>query len=98
MKKSIMPVLVTLSAFALAFIQGGTTPAQAQSATVQTEQTPQQSEQSGTQDRSRAEDVKIGRDWKAQEGANDHAGAAAADKDHETVGRDWPAHPDSQDR
>lgn len=99
MKKRIaMPALLTLSAFALAFIQGETTPAQAQSAPVQTGQTPQQTEQSRKQDRDRAEDVKIGRDWKAEGGDNDRAGAAAVDKDHETVGRDWRAHPDNQDR
>jgi hypothetical protein len=69
-------------------------PVQAQSAPVQTEQTPQQSDQTRGQDRSRAEDVKISRDWKAQEGDNDHAGSAAADKDHQTVGRDWRAHPE----
>jgi hypothetical protein len=97
MKQTIaMPVLLTLSALGFAFIQTG--PVQAQSAPVQTEQTPQQAEQSREQDRSRAEDVKVGRDWKAQGGDNDRAGRAAADKDHGTVGRDWRAHPDNQNR
>jgi hypothetical protein len=72
-------------------------PVQAQSAPVQTEQTPQQSDQTRGQDRSRAEDVKISHDWKAQGGKNDASGRAAVDKDHETVGRDWRAHPDNRD-
>jgi hypothetical protein len=85
-----------LSALGIAITQGGPTPVLAQSAPVRTEQTPQQSDQSREQDRSRAEDVKIGRDWKVQGGENEHAGAAL-DKDHETVGRDWRAHPDNRD-
>jgi hypothetical protein len=92
------PAFVALSALAFAITQAGVTPVRAQSAPVQTEQTPRQSDQSRAQDRSRAEDVKIERDWKAQGGGDDHAGRAAADKDHETVGRDWRAHPDNKDR
>ena len=88
-----------LVALATVFAGAGTvTPARAQSAPVLKEQTPQQADQSRTQDRERAEDVRVGRDWKAQEGANDRATATAADKDHETVGRDWRAHPDNRDR
>lgn len=87
---------LVLSALAFAITQG--TPVQAQSAPVQTGQTPQQSDQSREQDRSRAEDVKIGRDWKAQGGESDRAGDATANKDHQTVGRDWRAHPDNRDR
>ena len=99
MKKLVaMPALLALSVFALGFAQGGTTAARAQSAPVQTEKTPSQSEQSRAQDRDRAEDVKIGRDWKVQEGVNDRAASAPSDKDHETVGRDWRAHPDNRDR
>jgi hypothetical protein len=88
------------AALALAFAtaQAGLTPVQAQSPPVQAPQTPQQSEQSREQDRSRAEDVKIKRDWKAQGGDKDHAGPSATDRDHETVGRDWRAHPDNRDR
>jgi hypothetical protein len=89
--------LLVASASALAIVQANWTPVEAQSAPVETGQTPQQADQSREQDRSRAEDVRIGRDWKAQEGENSHAGAAPADKDHETVGRDWRAHPDKQD-
>jgi hypothetical protein len=91
------PALLALSVLAFATTQTGVTPVRAQSAPVQTGQTPQQSDQSRAQDRSRAEDVKIGRDWKAQGGENDHAGRAAADKDHETVGRDWRAHPGNRE-
>lgn len=90
--------LLALPAFIFAFAQVDLTPAQAQSAPVQTEQTPSQSEQSRTQDRSRAEDTKIGRDWKAQDTDGDTAGRADADRSHETVGRDWRAHPESKDR
>ena len=90
--------LLALPAFIFAIAQGDLTPARAQSAPVQTQQTPSQSEQSRAQDRDRAEDVRVGRDWKAQEGASDRAGRTAADKDHETVGRDWRAHPDVKDR
>lgn len=59
---------------------------------------PLEGRQSREQDRSRAEDVKIGRDWKAQGGENDHAGQAAPDQDHQTVGRDWRARPEKSDR
>ncbi|PAY05274.1 hypothetical protein CK489_32390 [Bradyrhizobium sp. UFLA03-84] len=88
--------LAALSAFALAFVFSGAG-AQAQSTTVQEAQPPQQTEQSREQDRSRAEDVKIGRDWKAQGGDSDHAGQTAPDQDHQTVGRDWRARPESPD-
>ena len=92
------PAFWALSALAFAIAQGGFTPVQAQSTTVQQAQTPQQSDHARAQDRSRAEDVKIKRDWKAEGGENAHAGSAAAKKDHQTVGRDWRAHPDNRDR
>jgi len=99
MKSLATSALLTLSALAFAFVQGETTPVRAQSAPVEeVGQTPQVSGQSREQDRSRAEDVKIGRDWKAEGGENDHAGRVETDKDHETVGRDWRAHPDNRDR
>jgi hypothetical protein len=85
-------------ALAFAIAQGGFTPVQAQSPPVQAGKTPQQSEQSREQDRRRAEDVKIKRDWKAQGGEREHVGPAGTNKDHETVGRDWRAHPDNLDR
>ena len=63
----ILAVGLPVCALALAIAQGGSAPAQAQSARVQPGQTPQQSDQSREQDRSRAGDVKIGRDWKDKE-------------------------------
>jgi hypothetical protein len=97
MKKSVaIPALLTLSALGFAFIQAG--PVRAQSAPVQTEQTPRQSEQSRKQDRDGAEDTKIGRDWKAQDGDRAKTGSVDTDRSHETVGRDWRAHPEGQDR
>ena len=47
-------------------------PNQPQMTPVQPERSPQQSEQSREQDRKSAEDVQVGRDWKAQ-GASSHA-------------------------
>jgi len=90
------PTAALLVLPALATAGGGMTPVQAQSAPVQSEQAPAQADQTRAQDRSRAEDVKIGRDWKAQGG--DHARAGHVDSSHETVGRDWRAHPDNKDR
>ncbi|MET4216665.1 hypothetical protein ACVW1A_007807 [Bradyrhizobium sp. LB1.3] len=89
--------LAALSAFALTFAFGGAA-ARAQSTSVQEAPPPQQSEQSRAQDRSRAEDVKIGRDWKAQGGDDEHANQATPDDNHQTVGRDWRAHPEKSDR
>ena len=86
-----------LAALLAAFTIGGGA-AQAQSTSVQQPQSPQQSEQSREQDRSRAEDVTIGRDWKAQGGETEHAGQAAPNDDHQTVGRDWRARPENKDR
>lgn len=77
-----------LSVFAVALVQQGATPAKAQSAPVQTEKTPAQAEQSRARNRSHAENVRIGRDWKAKD----------SDRSHETIGRDWRAHPKGQDR
>lgn len=89
--------LLAASASAFMVAQANWTRVEAQSAPAEAGQTPQQSDQSREQDRSRAEDVKIGRDWKAQEGENSRAGATPVDKGHETVGRDWRAHPDNRD-
>ncbi|WP_439409972.1 hypothetical protein ACNJX9_20030 [Bradyrhizobium sp. DASA03076] len=86
-----------LSVLALGFLFGGSA-AQARSTPVQQPQSPQQSEQSREQDRSRAEDVTIGRDWKTQGSEGDHAGQTAPNEDHQTVGRDWRAHPEDRDR
>ena len=90
------PALLALSTLALPIAQAELTPAQAQSTPVQAEQTPAQSDQS--RDRSRAENVKIGRDWKARGGSDHHSRRADTDKDHQTVGRDWRVHPDNRGR
>ncbi len=87
------PLSVLILTFSL-----GEGAAQAQSTPVQQPQSPQQSEQSREQDRSRAEDVTIGRDWKVQGGETDHADQAAPNDDHQTVGRDWRAQPENRDR
>jgi hypothetical protein len=88
---------VLFAAVGLALPHGS--PAQAQqSAPVLKEQTPSQAEQSRDQDRSRAEDTKIDRDWKAQDRDGANTGRADSDRSHETVGRDWRAHPEGQDR
>jgi hypothetical protein len=34
----------------------------------------------------------------AQGGVNDRAGSVKTEEGHETIGRDWRAHPDKQDR
>lgn len=71
---------------------------QGQSVPVQPDRTPQQSDQSRDQERARGESVQIERDWKAQENANrtagDREGSGKTDEDHQTVGRDWRAHPE----
>lgn len=88
--------LALFSALLLTVGSGGA--AKAQTTPTQQPQTPQQSEQSREQDRSRAEDVKIGRDWKAEGGVNDHTNQATPNDSHQTVGRDWRARPEDQDR
>ena len=98
MRIKAMPALAALSMLALAFPYDGATPAPAQSAPVQKEQTPSQAEQSRDQDRSRAEDVKIDRDWKAEGGDRANAGSADPGRSDETVGRDWRAQPKGQER
>jgi len=87
---------VLFAAVGLALPHGS--PAQAQSAPVLKEQTPSQAEQSRDQDRSRAENTKIGRDWKAQDTDRTNAGSVDPKLSDETVGRDWRAHPKGQDR
>jgi len=90
--------IMAIPALAFAIGHAGSSPLQAQSTPVQPQQTPQQSEQAREQDRALAEDMKIGRDWKAQESGNDQAAPAASDKAQETVGRDWRAHPENRNR
>lgn len=85
-----------LFAFALA---SATTaiPVRAQTA-VQPAQTPTQADQAREQDHNSAADVTVGQDWKAREGDRHDAAPANAERDHETIGRDWRAHDDRQDR
>jgi hypothetical protein len=77
----------------------GTPMKQAQSAVpVQPDRAPEQAGQAREQDRKDAEDVQVGRDWKAQGGAAGGPApqASESDQDHQTVGRDWRAHPDDK--
>src|SRR5437868_6077857 len=59
------------------------------------ERPPQQAEQAREQDRKNAEDVKIGRDWKAEGGGDRVDHTDQSDLDHQTVGRDWRTRPDN---
>src|SRR4051812_32866007 len=70
-------------------------PSRPQTTPVQPERTPQQSEVSREQDRKSAEDVQIGRDWRAER-EGDRMGRMGErrmndpnDWDHRTVGRNW---------
>ena len=72
---------------------------QAQAAVpVQPDQAPQQAEQARKQGRKDAEDVQIGRDWKARGGGESGRMGQTdpSDQDHQTVGRDWRTHPDDR--
>ena len=65
-------------------------PSQPQSTPVQPERPPQQSEQAREQDQKRSEDVRVGRDWKAQQRneLSDHAtGRGPYDRDDRTGDR-----------
>ncbi len=66
---------------------------------VQPDQTPQQADKARAQDRKDSEDVQIKPGWKAQgggEGGSLTGRADRSDQDHQTVGRDWRAHPDER--
>src|SRR5258705_5210931 len=65
-------IVLMSSALVPAFAEEAKSPSQPQATPVQPERSTQQSEQSQEQDRKSAEDVQIGRDWKAQ-GASSHA-------------------------
>lgn len=98
MRSFVSPSLLTISALVLAFAADGiASAALAQSTPVEQAQTPQQADQARERDRSRAEDVRVGRDWKAQGGENNQPDRADVNKDHETVGQDWRAHPANPD-
>jgi hypothetical protein len=85
------------------------TPSQPQTVPVQPERTPQLSEQSREQDRQRAEDTRLGRDWRVQRdgdrmGRMDREEMGRMmdsmrrdmDSDHRTVGRGWRMRPDDE--
>jgi len=68
------------------------TPGPQQASPVQPERSPQQSDQSQQQDRNRAGDVQVGRDWRAQprDDRSDHSASRDRyDRDDRTVGRNW---------
>ena len=81
---------------------------QPQTVPVQPERSPQQSEQSRGQDRESGEDVRVRRDWRAQERDGDRVGrmdqndmgrmrekmGRDMDGDRRTVGRNWRMRPD----
>ena len=92
--------LVSLSALVLAFVPGGAPArAQTQAAPPQTTvQAPEGSAQSDNRDRNGAGNVRIERDWKAKGGDNDRTGSVKTEAGHETIGRDWRAHPEKPDR
>ena len=63
-----------------------------QAAPVRPEQSPQQSDQMRQKDRDRAEDVQVGRDWRAQrrdDRGDRYTGRERDDRDDRTVGRNW---------
>jgi len=75
-----------------------TTPSQPQTVPVQPERTPQQSEQSRKEDRKRAEDFRVNRDWRAQERDDeDMDRMMGRDSDHRRPARDWRMHRDDDD-
>ncbi len=89
--------LVSLSALILGVIPGGS-PARAQTQAAPSQTTVQRPDGSvKSDDRSHEGTVTIDREWKAQWGENDRTGSAKTE-DHETIGRDWRAHPDNRDR
>ena len=58
-----------------------------QTVPVQPERTPQQSEQSRDQDRDRAEDVRVGRDWRTQERDDDRMDRMGQNDSDRTSGK-----------
>jgi hypothetical protein len=87
---STLPLMAQESGKPSAQSQPQTTPAQPQMVPVQPERTPQQSDEARREDRKRAEDTRINRDWRAQhpddEGMDRMTGH---DWDHRKMGRDW---------
>jgi hypothetical protein len=103
---TIATVLLLSSALIPSFAQEpekSPAPNQAQTTPVQPERSPQQSEQSRQQDRKAAEDVQVGRDWRAQQRDGDRMGRMGQrrmddqyDSDHRTVGRNWQMQRDDE--
>jgi hypothetical protein len=90
--------LVSLSALILGFVPGWSS-ARAQTQAAPSETTVQKPGGAvQTEDRSHQGTVTVDREWKAQGGENDRAGSVKPEEEHETIGRDWRAHPDKQDR
>ncbi len=81
LSSSLVPILAQEQERAPAQSQPETTPAPAQPQTVpvQPERTPQQSEQARKQGQDRAEEVQVGRDWRAQSRDGDNMGRMGKD-------------------
>lgn len=102
----IATVLLMTSALVPSFAEEAeNAPAPSQPQTpVQPERSPRQSEQSRDQDRKSAEDVQVGRDWRAQRRDDDRMERMGQsrmgrtddqdDSDRRTVGRNWQMHRD----
>ena len=92
--------LVSVSALIVGFLSGGP-PAKAQTQQAAPSETTVQKTDGSVQSRDRTHEgtVTVDREWKAQgSGENDSAGSVKPNESHETIGRDWRAHPDKQDR
>lgn len=98
-------MLLLSSSVVPAFAQDeGKPPALSQPETtpVQPELTPQRSDQAKEQNRQRADDTRVDRDWRAQQRNGDNMGHSGRtsdmdcdmDRDHHTAGRSWRMHPD----
>lgn len=90
--------LISLAALILGFVPGGS-PARAQTQAAPSETTVQRTDGSvRTNDRSHQGTVTIDRDSKTQSGKDDRTGSVKMKEGHETIGRDWRAHPDNRDK
>ena len=72
---------------------------QAQNVPVQPDRTREESNRAREEERARSEGVRIAPDWKAQESdANRLERPDKTDQNHQTVGQDWRARPEGQDK
>jgi hypothetical protein len=87
-------VLVSVSALILGFVSSGP-PAKAQTQQAAPSETTVQGANGSVQskDRSHEGTVTVDREWKAQNGI-ENTGSVKPNEPHETIGRDWRAHPD----